>query len=56
MSREIAEHLRYFAEMGVDGVSKDVKWRQRAMVSATIAEICHRSTVGPISGNFCDGV
>jgi DNA polymerase len=30
MSREIAEHLRYFAEMGVDGVSKDVKWRQRS--------------------------
>ena len=39
MSREIAEHLRYFAEIGVDGVSKDVKWRQRAMVSDTIAEI-----------------
>jgi DNA polymerase len=30
MSREIAEHLRYFAEMGVEGVSKDVKWRRRA--------------------------
>jgi uracil-DNA glycosylase len=29
MSREIAEHLRYFAELGVEGVSKDVKWRQR---------------------------
>ena len=29
MTREIAEHLRYFADMGVDGVSKDVKWRQR---------------------------
>ena len=29
MSREIADHLRYFAEMGVEGVSKDVKWRQR---------------------------
>ncbi len=29
MSREIAEHLRYFAEIGVEGVSKDVKWRQR---------------------------
>jgi uracil-DNA glycosylase family 4 len=29
MSREIAEHLRYFADMGVEGVSKDVKWRQR---------------------------
>ena len=38
MSREIAEHLRYFAEMGVEGVSKDVKWRQRAMVSDTVAE------------------
>jgi uracil-DNA glycosylase family 4 len=30
MSREIAEHIRYFAEMGVEGVSKDVKWRRRA--------------------------
>ena len=38
MSREIAEHLRYFAEMGVEGVSKDVKWRQRGMVSDTVAE------------------
>ena len=34
MSREIAEHLRYFAEMGVEGVSKDVKWRQRADAAA----------------------
>ena len=38
MSRDIAEHLRYFAEMGVEGVSKDVKWRQRATVSATPIE------------------
>jgi uracil-DNA glycosylase len=30
MSREIAEHLRYFAEIGVEGVSKDVNWRRRA--------------------------
>ena len=34
MSREIAEHLRYFAEMGVEGVSKDVTWRQRADAAA----------------------
>jgi uracil-DNA glycosylase len=34
MSREIAEHLRYFAEIGVEGVSKDVKWRQRATPAA----------------------
>ena len=34
MSREIAEHLRYFAELGVEGVSKDVKWRQRAAAAS----------------------
>jgi len=33
MSREIAEHLRYFGELGVEGVSKDVKWRQRPDVA-----------------------
>jgi uracil-DNA glycosylase family 4 len=37
MSRELAEHLRYFAEMGVEGVSKDVKWRQRATDPAAVA-------------------
>jgi DNA polymerase len=30
MSRELADHLKYFAEIGVDGVSRDPKWRQRA--------------------------
>jgi DNA polymerase len=30
MSRELADHLKYYAEMGVDGVSRDAKWRQRA--------------------------
>ena len=34
MSREIAEHLRYFAEIGVEGVSKDVKWRQRGAAAS----------------------
>ncbi|HJU42135.1 MAG TPA: uracil-DNA glycosylase [Vicinamibacterales bacterium] len=29
MSRELAEHLKYFAEIGVDGVSRDPRWRQR---------------------------
>ena len=31
MSRELADHLEYFAEIGVDGVSRDAKWRQRAV-------------------------
>ncbi len=30
MSRELADHLKYYAEMGVDGVSREAKWRQRA--------------------------
>ena len=30
MSREIADHLRYFAAMGVTGMSRDPAWRARA--------------------------
>ena len=29
MSRELADHLKYYAEIGVDGVSRDATWRQR---------------------------
>lgn len=29
MSRELADHLQYFSEMGVTGVSRDPKWRNR---------------------------
>lgn len=32
MSRELADHLKYFAEIGVDGASRDPKWRQRAVI------------------------
>ena len=35
MSREIADHLRYYAELGVAGLSRDPQWRQRATVSDT---------------------
>jgi uracil-DNA glycosylase family 4 len=30
MSRELADHLNYYEEIGVTGVSRDPKWRQRA--------------------------
>jgi len=33
MSRELADHLKYYAEMGVDGVSRDAKWRTRAVAT-----------------------
>ena len=28
-ARQVAEHLRHFQEMGVTGISRDVRWRQR---------------------------
>ena len=31
MLRELADHLKYYAEIGVDGVSRDPKWRARAV-------------------------
>lgn len=30
MSRELADHLQYFSDLGVTGVSRDPKWRVRA--------------------------
>ncbi|HYE85785.1 MAG TPA: uracil-DNA glycosylase [Vicinamibacterales bacterium] len=30
MSRELLDHLEYFAEIGVAGVSRDAAWRERA--------------------------
>lgn len=33
MSREIADHLRYYADLGVTGLSRDPNWRVRAAAS-----------------------
>ena len=35
MSRELLDHLKYFQEMGVDGVSRDPKWRTREAETST---------------------
>jgi uracil-DNA glycosylase family 4 len=35
MSREIADHLRYYKEMGVSGMSSDATWRERASEKGT---------------------
>ena len=37
MSRELADHLKYFSEIGVDGVSRDAKWRERSFDSIDLA-------------------
>lgn len=34
MSREVADHLQYFSEIGVTGVSRDPKWRVRTSAQA----------------------
>lgn len=44
MSREIADHLQYFADIGVTGVSRDASWRRR--VSDTVAET---ASVDPVA-------
>ena len=31
MSRELADHLQYYAEIGVTGISRDPQWRTRAV-------------------------
>ena len=36
MSRELADHLKYYEEIGVTGVSRDPKWRKREMVPGTV--------------------
>ena len=40
MSRELADHLKYFAEIGVEGVSRDPNWRRRVPIS--IEDFCAR--------------
>jgi uracil-DNA glycosylase family 4 len=37
MSRELADHLKYFEEIGVAGVSRDPKWRNRADAPVAVA-------------------
>ena len=43
MSRELADHLQYFSEIGVTGVSRDPQWRHRA---ATPPEGGHEMDAG----------
>jgi DNA polymerase len=37
MSRELTDHLRYYSELGVTGISRDPQWRKRAEVDAVAA-------------------
>lgn len=47
MSRQLADHLEYFSELGVDGVSRDPKWRTRPNSQATGGGDCPADAGGP---------
>ena len=54
MSQELADHLRYFAEMGVDGVSRDPKWRKREGDAEVPAETV--PLADPVAPGFSRGI
>jgi len=52
MSREIADHLRYYAELGVSGLSRDPAWRERTDDDARLPAdaTVNAAEAAPISG------
>lgn len=46
MSREIADHLRYYADLGVTGLSRDPNWRVRAAASPATDAISEPGSLG----------
>lgn len=48
MSRELADHLRYYADLGVTGLSRDPNWRARAAASPATDAIADPSTPGTL--------
>jgi uracil-DNA glycosylase len=50
MSRELADHLKYYEEIGVTGVSRDAAWRRRA---ASVPEVPQVPTV-PMVGSAAE--
>ena len=48
MSRELVDHLQYFKELGVAGVSRDPQWRARPMAVAAASDVL-ASPVSPDS-------
>jgi len=51
MSREFADHLQYFADIGVTGASRDPKWRTRAddpvVSAAPVAPVARVAPAAP---------
>jgi uracil-DNA glycosylase len=47
MSRELADHLKYFSEIGVEGISRDASWRVRP--SAPVGPVALVAPDAPIA-------
>jgi DNA polymerase len=48
--QQLAEHLRFYSELGVDGISRDAAWRSRAdsaMTGTPIAAPANATPAGP---------
>jgi len=50
MSRELTDHLKYYEEIGVTGVSRDAKWRKRADASDMVPGTLEN--VAPVPGTI----
>lgn len=48
--RALAEHLRFFSELGVDGISQDPAWRERAAEAAAAGGASQGSAAPPAGG------
>jgi len=51
MSRELADHLRYYAEMGVEGVSRDATWSKRPSGTGSREPGTERASEVPAPGS-----
>ena len=46
---QLAEHLRFAAELGVDGVSRDPAWRERGRESSDAVEPASEQAIRPVT-------
>lgn len=62
MSRELLDHLKYFEEIGVDGISRDPQWRTRQadmsapFDSSDAALVASRGGLAPGSADSLDAI
>ncbi|MEO7272236.1 MAG: hypothetical protein ABIX28_04805, partial [Vicinamibacterales bacterium] len=45
--RDLAQHLRFYEELGVTGISRDPKWRQRAGDVTPDLKVGPTTAIGP---------